>query len=1048
MTVEIEMAEAYPLVNGNGIPNGVPHRDLFDIPELETLNGRDYVPGASILPEQVAYSLSSTIFQYTDGLPENDSAVTVWSKSGQHNPLGIVPAVEQLQTRSGAGTFVLGHSVSHDIKDRLYPDSVFATSATLGEMRPVLDQLSLNYHAFKPVVAHVAAIDSDSTANFVTDYVTPLRTARESGLAAIISKASDEIQYISILASLFATVIPTLHVYDGIRLARELTQVANVLPAGAVYQFFETVRRGIPSTRKPDAVPQLTNLLTAFNYSLNTRFSFFEYVGHPSATTVLVVLGSTEASLANAVSNVLAHQGVPVGVINVRIYQPFSDPEFFVTLPKSTQRIAVLGQVDANDTRSILYEDVLAAVTSADIAVRIDDIQYPKQQAWSMETFSWIFQQLVTDVKEVSLIPDVEALPTYLPICNDAAKKYVFWDFDDSVSSVTARKVVQHFASEPTLTVCFNEIYDNFSQAGTLYSELRAAKVGSMFPNGPIDLAEAVVLADVSIANSFDVIKRVAPGGKVLLKTTIKPEDLEKKLPTPLRKSLFSRRNDIEVYTINPKDVGQVGEGDFADNIVLEIAFLKLVGWQEDIHKIAHDTCSNDVDNFAIVLQGVTKIKENIDASLRRIEIPESWAELEDTKPLPTVPRGNAYSPNTDKLEPVEPEAELSTWQTAAQQIMFTESHEFQNMLRPELPIKNWIVRVQENKRLTPLSYDRNIFHIEFDLTGTDLKYSIGESLGVHSQNDEQQVECFIKWYGLNADAVISVPAKEYPGYYETKTVRQLFVQNLDIFGKPPKKFYELLSEFATDEKQKTRLLALGGTEGAVEFKRRAEVETLTFADILEEFPSAKPSLSELIRIVPPIKRREYSIASSQRAHPTSVHLLVVEVNWRDEKNRDRYGHATRYLSQLPIGSKVTVSIKPSVMKLPADDMTPIIMAGLGTGLAPFRAFVQERALQRSLGKNIGPVFLYMGSRHQREEYLYVILRGLTKFVVTEKNGKHIEMRGLSHFSERHSPEISQRKSTSKTSCAVLSKRSSKHLSPRRVVSTCADRYKSFLNRH
>ena len=583
MTVEIEMAEAFSVVNGNGIPNGVPHRDLFDAPELEKLNGRGYVPGASILPAQVAYSLSSTIFQYSDGLPENDSAVTIWSKARQHNPLGIVPTVVQLQTRTGAGTFVLGHSISHDINDRSHPDTVFATSATLAEMQPVLDQLSLNYHSFRPVVAHVAAIDSDSTANFITDYVTPLRTARESGVAAIISKSSDEIQYISILASLFATVVPTLHVYDGIRLARELTQVANILPAGAVYQFFETVRRGIPATRKPDAVPQLTNLLTTFNYSLNTRFSFFEYVGHPSATTVLVVLGSTEASLANAVSNVLAHQGIPVGVINVRIYQPFSDTEFLVTLPKSTQRIAVLGQVDKFDVRSILYEDVLAAVSSTGIAVHIDDVQYSKQQIWSTEIFSWIFQQLVTGFKDISLAPQVSSLPTF----NDAAKKYIFWDLDDTVSTIAARKVVQHFTAEPTLTVSFNETYDNFAQAGTLYSELRIAKVGSMLPNGPIDIADAVVLGDVSIANAFDVIKRVAPAGKVLLKTSIKPEDFEKKLPTPLRKSLFSRRDDIEFYTINPKEVGQVGEGDVADNIVLELAFLKLVGWQEDIQKIA-----------------------------------------------------------------------------------------------------------------------------------------------------------------------------------------------------------------------------------------------------------------------------------------------------------------------------------------------------------------------------------------------------------------------------------------------------------------------------
>ena len=110
------------------------------------------------------------------------------------------------------------------------------------------------------------------------------------------------------------------------------------------------------------------------------------------------------------------------------------------------------------------------------------------------------------------------------------------------MSSVVARKVVKHFAAEPSLTISFNETFDNFSQAGTLYSELRRGNVGSILPGGAIDIADVVVVGDISIANSFDVIRRVATGGKMLLKTTIKPDDLEKKLPTPLRKSIFSRR--------------------------------------------------------------------------------------------------------------------------------------------------------------------------------------------------------------------------------------------------------------------------------------------------------------------------------------------------------------------------------------------------------------------------------------------------------------------------------------------------------------------------
>jgi len=84
-----------------------------------------------------------------------------------------------------------------------------------------------------------------------------------------------------------------------------------------------------------------------------------------------------------------------------------------------------------------------------------------------------------------------------------------------------------------------------------------------------------------------------------------------------------------------------------------------------------------------------------------------------------------------------------------------------------------------------------------------------------------------------------------------------------------------------------------------------------------------------------------------------------------------RYGQCTRYLAGLQVGQKVTVSIKPSVMRLPANSKQPIIMAGLGTGVAPFRAFLQHLALLSSQGQDIGPVYYYFGSRHQASEYLY-----------------------------------------------------------------------------
>ena len=127
------------------------------------------------------------------------------------------------------------------------------------------------------------------------------------------------------------------------------------------------------------------------------------------------------------------------------------------------------------------------------------------------------------------------------------------------------------------------------------------------------------------------------------------------------------------------------------------------------------------------------------------------------------------------------------------------------------------------------------------------------------------------------------------------------------------------------------------------------------------------------MELIPAIKPRHYSISSSMKMCPDSVHLLVVLVDWQTPKGRTRYGQCTRYMAGLDPADDVylTVDIKPSAMHLPPNPSQPIIMAGLGTGMAPFRAFVQEREWQRQQGMEVGPVMLYFGSRHRHEEYLY-----------------------------------------------------------------------------
>ena len=379
--------------------------------------------------------------------------------------------------------------------------------------------------------------------------------------------------------------------------------------------------------------------------------------------------------------------------------------------------------------------------------------------------------------------------------------------------------------------------------------------------------------------------------------------------------------------------------------------------------------------DHSILVELVDALKQ----CLFRIEVPATWAEASDPSSTPSL--GRTLQPNgfTSFSKTVSDTASvIGDWQSAAKGLAFREAFATRtNALRPDLPIKTHTIRVKENRRLTPQSYDRNIFHIEFDLGDSGLTYNIGEALGIHADNDPAHVLAFIRSYGaggvLNADSLVQVPSRESPagGVLETRTVFQALVQHMDIFGKPPKRFFEDLAAFATDSREKEALARLAGKEGADELKRLNEVDTVTYVDMLDKFPSARPGFRDLARIIAPLKRREYSIASAQAVTPTSVALMVVVVDWVDSHGRQRLGQATRYLSGLRPGAEVVASVKPSVMKLPTKDSAPLIMAGLGTGLAPFRAFVQYRAKQKAEGKDIGSILLYLGSRHRREEYLY-----------------------------------------------------------------------------
>jgi sulfite reductase (NADPH) flavoprotein alpha-component len=924
---------------------------------------------AQTLIQQVAYSLSDKLWSFSPETFDLDASVKEWAAENVANANGYTTSVSAMETRAGAASIALGYifSKDFDLKKRHIPQSILASSSSLQHLRPALDQLSLLYSVANPFVAHIAAADyaPASASGLVTDYISALSVAEELGLGLVASSSAYESQHMALFSTLLANILPTIHIYDGVHVGRDTVRVIDVLDQSGLSNTYAAVSKELAAiSKRTDAEGKVSQLIKAFNSELGTTYELFEYHGHAAAETVLVVFGTAEASLASQVATKLAEEDVKVGVINVRVYRPFVEEAFLAAIPASAQTIAVLGQVqdqssvDDISVHSTLHGDVLAAVSFADkwaTAPSVIDIKYGRGETFTPTGMTAIFGQFAKNAggeERIHLLSSAQV------------EQYTFWELDASPAVSAPAAISKLLSGDSASNISAKQIHDNLVQGGVTRTDIRNSKK-TIEASYPVEEADVAVVGDEKLFKDVAIVQNIKVGGKLIVKLPgAKDEDLEKSIPAFARKEIQSK--NIELFVVDPTLSAAVEKDAAAESLVVELAFLKVARPEEAI---------SSIDKLAAINGSADALKEitaDLEKVVRQVEVPATWAEIDAEATIPALPRSvNANSFVGFDKEESEPASLLRDWQAAAKGLVFKEAYGTKDALRPDLTAKTYTITVKENRRLTPITYDRNIFHIEFDLGTSGLKYDIGEALGIHAENDEELVNEFMTFYGLQPEDLVEVPSREDASVLETRTVFQSLMQNIDIFGKPPKRFYESLAEFASDEKEKKELLTLASPEGATEFKRRSEVDTITYADVLLEFKSAHPSFHDIARIVSPMKRREYSIASSQMVNPSTVALMIVVVSWVDPQGRDRFGQATRYLSGLPIGASVTASVKPSVMKLPAKDSSPLIMAGLGTGLAPFRAFVQYRAMQKAQGKDIGSILLYMGSRHQREEYLY-----------------------------------------------------------------------------
>src|SRR4051794_13440395 len=294
-----------------------------------------------------------------------------------------------------------------------------------------------------------------------------------------------------------------------------------------------------------------------------------------------------------------------------------------------------------------------------------------------------------------------------------------------------------------------------------------------------------------------------------------------------------------------------------------------------------------------------------------------------------------------------------------------------------------WPMKVQVNNELQNKTganaSDRSTRHIEVQLP-SNLAYRVGDHLSVVPRNDPVLVDAVARRFGfLPADQIrlqVAEGRRAQLPVGDAVSVGRLLTEFVELQQVATRKQIQIMSEHTRCPVTKPKLLTYVGDDAESAERYRSEIlsKRRSVYDLLDEHPACELPFHTYLEMLSLLAPRYYSISSSPSGDPSRCSVTVGVVEAPASSGRGVYkGICSNYLAGRRVGDTVHATVRETKagFRLPDDPWMPIIMIGPGTGLAPFRGFLQERAARKARGTSLGPAMLFFGCRHPEQDFLY-----------------------------------------------------------------------------